>query len=263
MLTSLLTDTLQAFLERYDIVFKKKVFYESDYSMLEKLIDDYTTFILSPVNKREWEKLSFKELDEMSSLIDDLREKSSYGVAIIEKYRAHQFLSGNDEVSPYFENIEECIEKEFGSSRIDQSAHVLLIGSGSYPMTLSYIAKMTGATVSGIDIDDEAIELGRQVLNRLNQNVTISLENKEVSRIPHLKSVTHIIFSSTIPIKYDILEELYELTNPHVVIAMRYGNDFKSLFNYPMQPVDIQKWHLVENVIQDDRIFDIAIYKKR
>ena len=57
--------------------------------------------------------------------------------------------------------------------------------------------------------------------------------------------MTHIIFSSTIPIKYDILDQLYELTNDNVVVAMRYGNGIKSLFNYPSQKTDDKHWYCV------------------
>lgn len=242
-LTTSFRGALQSFLNRYDHIFEKNVFYESDYIKLEELINEYTYFILSPTNKREWEKLSSKEIDAISELIDKLREQASYAVTVIEKYRANQLIYGKDKITPYFENIEACIENEFGNSRIDSTSRVLLIGSGSFPMTLSYISKKTGAIVSGIDIDEEAIELGREVLNRLNQDVAISLENKKMKDLMELNNITHIIFSSTIPIKYEILEELYSLTHPDVVIAMRYGNDFKSLFNYPMEPVNIENWY--------------------
>ncbi|MEJ7167716.1 SAM-dependent methyltransferase, partial [Staphylococcus capitis] len=71
-----------------------------------------------------------------------------------------------------------------------------------------------------------------------------------------------IIFSSTIPIKYDILDQLYELTNDNVVVAMRYGNGIKSLFNYPSQKTDDKHWYCVSQQTRPDQIFDIALYRK-
>ena len=37
---------------------------------------------------------------------------------------------------------------------------LLLIGSGAYPMILIQVAKETGASVIGIDIDPQAVDLG-------------------------------------------------------------------------------------------------------
>lgn len=74
--------------------------------------------------------------------------------------------------------------------------------------------------------------------------------------------MTHIIFSSTIPIKYDILNELYTLTNDEVVVAMRYGDDIKALFNYPSQATDETQWRCEELQTRPKQIFDIALYRK-
>lgn len=169
---------------------------------------------------------------------------------------------GHVEIADYFKNIESCIEEEFGSFRITSESKVLLVGSGSFPMTPLLIAKRTGAEVVGIDIDDEAIQLGRNVVERLGSGLNIRLEKLSVEDLDFTKDVTHVIFSSTVESKYDILDQLYELTNDHVVVAMRYGNQLKSLFNYPLREVDEEKWKLVEHIIRPEHVFDIALYKK-
>ena len=43
---------------------------------------------------------------------------------------------------------------------------------------------------------------------------------------------------------------------------MRYGNGFKSLFNYPLERINDSLWQIVNNVSQEENIFDIALYKK-
>ena len=84
---------------------------------------------------------------------------------------------------------------------------LLLIGR-AYPMTLIQVAKETGAVI-GIDIDSEAVDLGQRVVNVLAPNEDIVISNQTVDQLEDIQSVTHIIFSSTISIKYDILNELY------------------------------------------------------
>ncbi|MOA37045.1 hypothetical protein D3C78_1586110 [compost metagenome] len=59
-----------------------------------------------------------------------------------------------------------------------------------------------------------------------------------------------------------MLDQLHGLTNDSVVVAMRFGDQLKSLFNYPKQDVDQQKWNLVEVITRPEQVFDIALYTK-
>ncbi|MEC0201355.1 SAM-dependent methyltransferase [Paenibacillus lautus] len=229
---------------------------------LERLIDQYSAFITDETNIKIWDELEQQGIGRISGLIDGLRKNSARCVAILEKYRALKLQKGDTEITDYFRNIEECIEKEFGSFQITSKSRVLLVGSGSFPMTALLIAKRTGAPVVGIDIDVEAIELGEKVVEKLGPGLKIRLEKTSVEFLDDLSEITHIIFSSTVADKYTLLEQLYPLTNEQVVVAMRYGNRLKSLFNYPMKETDDRKWELVDNVLRRDDIFDIALYKK-
>jgi hypothetical protein len=96
----------------------------------------------------------------------------------------------------------------------------------------------------------------------LGAGLKIRLEKALVENLDYTKDVTHIIFSSTVESKYDILDQLHKLTNENVVVAMRYGDQLKSLFNYPSREVDGQKWRQVEKILRSDHVFDIALYKK-
>jgi histidine 2-aminobutanoyltransferase len=231
-------------------------------SELESLIDDYSKFITNERNKEAWKQLELQESSDLNQLVMNLRRKSALCVAIMEKFRAIKLLDGKNEKADYFKNIESCIEKEFGSFQITSESKVLLVGSGSFPMTPLLIAKRTGAEVVGIDIDDEAIQLGRNVVEKLGNGLNIRLEKTLVENLDFTKNVTHIIFSSTVESKYYILDQLHTLTNENVVVAMRYGNQLKSLFNFPSREVDRKKWKMVEEILRPDHVFDIALYKK-
>lgn len=255
-------ESLNEFLEKFDDLAGRYDHTINNCSELEILIDDYSKFITNERNKEAWEQLELQESSDLNQLVVDLRKKSALCVAIMEKYRALKLLNGNAEMTDYFKNIESCIEKEFGSFQITSESKVLLVGSGSFPMTLLLIAKRTGAEVVGIDIDDEAIQLGLNVVEKLGSGLNIRLEKILVENLDFTKDVTHIIFSSTVENKYDILDQLHTLTNENVVVAMRYGDQLKSLFNYSMREVDGQKWKVVEKILRPDHVFDIALYKK-
>ncbi|MFY0516799.1 nicotianamine synthase family protein [Lysinibacillus sp. UGB7] len=231
-----------------------------EYSELCGIIDDYSSFIINHDNDKQWNNL--EQSIEILLLIENLRNNSSICVQILEKYQALVLRHENEEITDYFRNIEDCIEKEFGGFQITSQSKVLLVGSGSFPITLLMIAERTGAEVFGIDIDDEAIQLGKHVVNKFGNHLPIQINNKSVGELAVIKQISHIIFSSTVSCKYDILEQLYDLTNKDVLIAMRYGNGLKSLFNYPMQKVDETKWHIVEKIMHPQCVFDVILYQK-
>ncbi|ANU11217.1 rRNA methyltransferase [Planococcus antarcticus DSM 14505] len=253
---------LNDFLEKFDEIAENYDHATDRSSELENIIDDYSKFITSESNKVTWEQLALHKSSEFDQILTELRKKSAYCVAILEKYRALKLLNGNNDVSDYFKNIESCIKTEFGSFQADSESKVLLIGSGSFPMTPLLIAQQTGAEVVGTDIDEEAITLGLKVVEKLGNGLNIRLEQSVVEDLNFTKEATHIIFSSTVGIKYEILEQLHTLTNENVVVVMRYGDHLKSLFNYPMKKVNEKKWMMVENILRPDHVFDIALYKK-
>ncbi|MBD0381840.1 class I SAM-dependent methyltransferase [Paenibacillus sedimenti] len=231
-------------------------------SELETIIDDYSAFITNEGYKEVWAEAEQQASSELIQLVADLRKSSALCVAIMEKYRALKLLNGEADRCDYFDQIETCIEQEFGSFQVTADSNVVLVGSGSFPMTPLYIAKQTGAAVVGIDIDEEAIKLGRKVVERLGHGLNIMLEREPVEHLDAIKDATHIIFSSTVSVKYDLLDRLHALTERQVVVAMRYGDRLKSLFNYPMKEVDERKWRLVENILRPGHVFDIALYQK-
>ncbi len=229
---------------------------------LQAAIDDYSTFITNSTNQLYWSELSSIDLETLAPLAERLRDTSARCVSIMEKYRALKLLGGEDEGQEYFSNIESSIEKEFGSFTVTAASKVLLIGSGAFPMTPLLIARRTGAEVTGIDIDGEALALGRRVAERLGPHLPIRQENLSLEQLRDIFDMTHIIISSTVSVKYRLLDWLHAVARPDVVVAVRYGNGLKSLFNYPMEVTDKQKWRLAETAVRPNHVFDVALYRK-
>ena len=229
---------------------------------LERTIDDYSAFITDERHQRLWLSLEPETLYALRPMTDELRQASALCVAIMEKYRALKLLHEGDDRNQYFDHIQASIEKEFGSFRVSGDSCVLLVGSGSFPMTPLLIAQRTGAHVFGIDIDGEAVQLGRKVVQLLGGDLNIQLEHKPLEQFARIGEVTHVIFSSTVAVKYELLDWLHAAARPDIVAAIRYGDGLKSLFNYPSQDVDGRKWRLAETAALPGHVFDIALYRK-
>lgn len=232
-------------------------------SEMARVVGDYSGFVTDSRHHEAWHTLVREGTTEFTSLVAELRTQSSRCAAIMEKYRARHLLDGRTETAGYFDNVESCIEEEFGTFELTPAAKVLLVGSGSFPMTPVYIARRTGASVVGVDIDPEAVELGRRVVTKLGaDDLDIRLEKTSVEDLAFTGEASHVIFSSTVAVKYDLLHKIHSSTRDDVVVAMRYGDDLKSLFNYPSREVDRRKWQLAEKVLRPEQVFDIALYQK-
>jgi len=256
--TERLADYLQQFTEavrRYDGTTCRS-------AELESAIDAYAAFVTDEANLTAWRVMEREAPDTLDRLASDLRAASARCVSLMEKYRARKLLDGSAERTDYFRNIEACIDREFGRFRVTDASRVVLVGSGAFPMTPLLIAKRTGAQVTGVDIDEEAVELGRKVAAVLGEGLPIRLEHISVERHAGIEDATHIIFSSTVSVKYELLDRLHPLTGEGVVVAMRYGDGLKSLFNYPSRETDPGRWLLADAVHQPDQVFDIALYRK-
>jgi hypothetical protein len=229
---------------------------------LEATMADYSLFVTDERNEAPFLALEQEDSPGTAELVRDLRAQSARCAAVIEKYRALRLLDGTEGASGYFANVESSIAEEFGALAPTAHSSVLLVGSGSFPMTLLHVAERTGAPVAGVDIDSEAITLARRVVRRLADSSDITLECRTVEDLPFTRRASHVVFSSTVQVKYDLLHQMHPLTRDDVVVAMRFGDGLKSLFNYPMQPVDPLRWRLVETIRRPDQVFDIAVYTK-
>lgn len=230
---------------------------------LEAVMADYSDLVTDERHEDAFAELAKDGSADTADLVTDLRAQSARCAAVMEKYRALRLLDGHAGSVGYFANVESCIAEEFGAVAPDRTSKVLLVGSGSFPMTLLNVAARTGAATVGVDIDAEAVDLGRRVVRRLGSDLDITLEHAPATGLPFTRGATHLVFSSTVATKYDLLHQLHPLTHDDVVVAMRFGDGLKSLFNYPMQDVDHERWRLVDTIRRKGQVFDIALYAKQ
>lgn len=229
---------------------------------LEQLMGEYSAFVTDEHNQAPLTALERERPADVADLVAGLRAQSARCASIMEKYRALDLLAGRARSAGYFDNVESAIEREFGAFELTPASKVLLVGSGAFPMTPLHLAGRVGATVVGVDLDVEAVELGRRVVQRLGAGLDIALEHVPVESLPFTAEATHVIFSSTVEAKYHLLDLLHARTRDEVVVAMRFGDGLKSLFNFPMRQVDQRRWRLVDTIRRPEQVFDIALYVK-
>jgi hypothetical protein len=248
------------FLSEFRQFNSKRLKRNNSYTELEKTIDAYTYFISSNTDKNIWENIS--SADEIIKLESDLREEAILCLRNFEKYKAKKLQENKLYISDYFKDMKICIESEISHLNIASNSKVIFIGTGAFPTSILQISRRTGADIFGIDNDNEAVHLAGIVISKLGSGERIAITASAVDQLPFTKTATHIILASTVNSKFDILKQLYHLTNKNIVVAVRYGDGIKSLFNYPLQKTDESLWKLVNTISMPNDIFDTAIYRK-
>ncbi len=112
------------------------------------------------------------------------------------------------------------VAKEIAIATISQNDHILCIGGGPFPGTAIEIAEQTGAHVTVVDKDPEAVEISRKVVSRLrldNRIQVIQANGENVSA--HRYSLVHIALQ--VYPKEEVLANICHQITPNTRILMR------------------------------------------
>ncbi|WP_048815463.1 class I SAM-dependent methyltransferase [Methanosalsum zhilinae] len=112
------------------------------------------------------------------------------------------------------------VAKEIAIATISQNDHILCIGGGPFPCTAIEIAEQTGAQVTVVDNDPEAVEISRKVVSRLHLNNRIQVIQADGENVSaHRYSLVHIALQ--VYPKEKVLANICHRITPHTRILMR------------------------------------------
>lgn len=238
-------------LEQYE---KERI--EENLELLKSSINELCSFIVKKENH-----LAFFQTQENENIriyVTSIRDLSTKILGIIEKEEARKILKDTNSCFQYGEELELTVKREIHDYEMTSSDHILFVGSGSMPITAFTIVKEIGAKITCVDIDKEALELSKEVAKKLGFH-DISFEN-DLSNLT-LEKYSHIIIASLVPLKCEILEKIRKKLPIRTKLILRYGNELKELFNYPICEREIKTF--IKTVIRDrDFIYDTLLLER-
>lgn len=128
---------------------------------------------------------------------------------IIEKNSVEDFLAGHTDIID--EKLDRCspemkIEGKF--LNLTKNSHVLIVGSGSMPITAVVLIKYFNCKITCLDIDKHAIDLSKKWITHLALNNNVKFINYDIFDFVNYKPYTHIIITGHIFNKAKLLEHL-------------------------------------------------------
>ncbi|WP_158299509.1 nicotianamine synthase family protein [Paenibacillus antri] len=230
------------------------------YSLLKERIDKLCRFMTDEDNENLWLLYGFH--DDVRAHAQRLRESSAQAVCDMEKYHSLCLCDEGRTIFEYLSTLSDSVKEEFVRCRIDETSNVLFIGSGAFPLSALTIAKETGASVLGLDIDTEAVRLSNKIAEASGLRENVRFSGVRIREIDSIREVTHVIIASLVPQKKELLDELKSIVDPNAKIIVRYGNGLKSVFNYPMEGVPDDAW-IPRELPSCGKLYDAVLFSQK
>ena len=229
------------------------------YELLKVKLDSLHHFMTDPTNLHRWRE--WGEDKDIVSLSEKLREASVQALCEMEKYQSLRTCNHQLNASEYITTLSQTVKQELDELHINENSKVLFIGSGAFPISALTIASEKNAEVHCIDIDEEAVEMGRKVSEITGLQETVRFSKSVRNDVPFAKRTTHVLIASLVRNKREVLNEIKDLLQPHTKVILRYGNGLKSIFNYPLEMKLTNDWEL-KNVKRSEGIYDTMVLEK-
>lgn len=226
------------------------------YELLRAKLDALCQFMINEDNERHWREWSNHEEIRLHSGL--LRETSIQALCDMEKFQSLRTLENKLNISEYISMLSRTVKEELRHFQIGRHSKVLFVGSGAFPLTALTIAKETNADVLCLDIDAEAVHLGRRVAEASGLESKVHFSGIQLKEQSYLTEATHVMIASLVGNKLEVLEDVKHVISKDAKIILRYGNDLKSIFNYPLEQDLSEDWDLTP-IIRQKSIYDTLI----
>ncbi|QAY65934.1 hypothetical protein [Paenibacillus protaetiae] len=211
----------------------------SGYIPLRRELDGLTAFITSEDHAVLWNRHAGN--NELQLAAGILRDNVAIALNKLELAEAGAFLMGELEIGGYVDALSSSVREELGLLQIGPESRVVFIGSGFFPLSAITIAREAGASVWAVDHHPDAVFCGRLVAEQAGLAGQIRFIDRLDDKL-FLADATHVIVASFVKDKRIVLKKLLAAESASALIAMRYGNGIKSLFNFPLELEETCEW---------------------
>ncbi|MFC0189393.1 nicotianamine synthase family protein [Fictibacillus aquaticus] len=240
------------------LIFSKEC--EECFDLLQEKLDSLHQFMTCEDNVSRWDSWGTDEL--IVSHSEKVRDASVRAACSMEKHQSKRSCNHELNVSEYIETLASTVKNELEEFGVDGSSKVVFIGSGAFPISALTIASEKGAAVCCIDIDQEALILGRKVAELTGLQSAVTFTSEKADEVPFTAEATHIFIASLVNNKKDVLNGLRKAVQPSAKIILRYGNGLKSIFNYPFERDNLNDWSVASSE-RGEGIYDTVLLKKK
>jgi protein-L-isoaspartate O-methyltransferase len=123
----------------------------------------------------------------------------------------------------YFKNYLDLVKDEVPLARVKETDKVLFVGSGALPLTSIIMSKVTGCKSYCFDIDKEACDLSKKLVEKIGLDNSVFIINKD-GRDADLSEFNVIIIASLVEAKRELTSKIVkENISGRVVIRSAEG----------------------------------------
>lgn len=112
----------------------------------------------------------------------------------------------------------------------DQDSHIFFVGSGPLPLTAIDYHLKTGAKITCVDIDPDAVAQSRALLRKIGLDRAINVVHQTGEAVDYSEA-SHVVVAALIPKQADVVAKALE-DNPKAVLGVRSASGLRTLL-YP------------------------------
>ncbi|MBI3504171.1 MAG: hypothetical protein HY059_04965 [Proteobacteria bacterium] len=232
---------------------------EGEALKVDALLAELSAFIV-----QDWAQLAFQELPpDHPGRAQALAIREAAARACLRHELGQAKVLERDPISAntYLSEVSRLAHTELEQAGVTKRSRILFIGSGAFPVTAITLARKTGCRILGIDVDREAVAQSRELIRLLRLGELMEFALAPVGR-GVLESFSHVFIASLVPDKEDLLDELHAKIGPETIVLARYGNGLKSLLNYELGGVPLDRWRLLHKLADPRQLYDAVLLQK-
>lgn len=224
--------------------------------LLGARLDRLCEYIVCEEIAKLWNRWGDRE--GIGNAAERLRESAAKALCFVEKSRSLRTYTSGMDINPYVSLLSASVKEECGYTHINRDSKVLFVGAGAFPLSALTIALETSALLFCLDIDEEAVYHGRNVIRYFGLEGNVTYLDNGMNDDELIGQMTHVFIASLVPSKLDVLNNLAAIVPSECKVIVRYGNGLKSLFNYPFDTNLLKDWRTTP-YCRDKCIYDTVI----
>ncbi len=226
---------------------------QSCFDLLQLKLDELSSLLKNDADQQRWEQHA--HCIDLNRQLKALRETAIEGLCKLEKHLATQHSPQNHtEHTPYFNELDLHIQQELKSAGIEQASQLLFIGSGAYPKSICQVAAVSPAQIIAVDIDKQAIDLAK----KNHPHPQIQYLHGQAQDVIQQYQPSHVFIASLVEDKWGVIQQIKPFLAPGCKLLVRFGNGFKSIFNYPFNPYISSDWQ-IQPVAHQHPLYDSVL----
>lgn len=188
--------------------------------------------------------LQDRDIQNIRQPLLDILSRAEYEM---ELHFSNKFLAQGDQLDKslkdfwYLDNYKALMDAEIDALHKGKASdHVYFVGSGPLPLSAIIMHHKTGAKITCVDIDPDAIDRSQKLIKNLGLEDKFNFVCANGDQVDY-KDASVVLLASLVPNKRDVLKKIEQTSQKSPEIAVRTAYGLNTLLYQPVKRHDLKR----------------------